>query len=116
MRARIERRAALVGREVGRSRGLLREILNPGRAKTENLRHAVQMLEEMFLKYCERRDTQGDKLTLKDDIRMANLKALLPDDLEKHVQLNRGRLATYKILRGEVVLYAEARGTSHNPQ
>ena len=51
-------------------------------------------------------------MTLNEDIRMASLEALLPDDLEKHVQLNRGRLVTYEALRGEVVLYAEARGTS----
>eukprot|EP00971_Amphidinium_carterae_P133980 2654880-Amphidinium_carterae.1 len=41
---------------------------------------------------------------------MASLEALLPEDLEKHVQLQRARLDTYAKLREEVVLYAEARG------
>eukprot|EP00971_Amphidinium_carterae_P110177 2182470-Amphidinium_carterae.1 len=41
---------------------------------------------------------------------MASLEALLPEDLEKHVQLQRSRLDTYAKLREEVVLYAEARG------
>ena len=99
----------------GRSRGLLREILNPGKSNVESLRHNVEKLEEKIRRYCERRDAAGGKMTLNEDIRMASLEALLPDDLEKHVQLNRGRLLTYEALRGEVVIYAEARGTSVRP-
>eukprot|EP00971_Amphidinium_carterae_P057137 1129740-Amphidinium_carterae.2 len=34
---------------------------------------------------------------------MASLEALLPEDLEKHVQLQRSRLDTYQKLREEVV-------------
>eukprot|EP00959_Pyramimonas_sp_CCMP1952_P081323 1699179-Pyramimonas_sp.AAC.1 len=41
---------------------------------------------------------------------MAALEALLPEDLEKHCQLQRARLDTYAKLREEVILYAEARG------
>ena len=36
--------------------------------------------------------------------------ALLPEELERHCQLQRSRLDTYQKLREEVVLYAEARG------
>ena len=100
---------------VGRSRGMLRDILNPGKSNVENLRHNVEKLEEKIRRYCERRDASGVRMTLNEDIRMASLEALLPDDLEKHVQLNRGRLPTYETLRGEVVMYAEARGTSVKP-
>lgn len=100
---------------VGRSRGLLREILSPNKSNIENLRHNVEKLEEKFRRYCERRDTKGGKLTLNEDIRMASLEALLPDDLEKHIQMNRGRLQSYDALRTEVVLYAEARGTTVKP-
>jgi len=99
----------------GRSRGLLREILNPGKSSIDALRHNIEKLEEKIRRYCERRDATGTKMTLNEDIRMASLEALLPDDLEKHVQLNRGRLQTYEALRGEVVLYAEARVTSVRP-
>eukprot|EP00971_Amphidinium_carterae_P237251 4709287-Amphidinium_carterae.1 len=54
-------------------------------------------------RYCMRKDTQtGARHTLAE--------ALLPEDLEKHVQLQRARLDTYAKLREEVVLYAEARG------
>ena len=41
---------------------------------------------------------------------MAALEALLPEELERHCQLQRSRLDTYQKLREEVVLYAEARG------
>ena len=91
---------------------MLREILSPGKSGINDLRHNIEKLEEKIRRYCERRDTTGKKLTLNEDIRMASLEALLPDDLEKHVQLNRGRLQTYETLRNEVVLYAEARGTT----
>eukprot|EP00975_Prorocentrum_lima_P043571 9146105-Prorocentrum_lima.AAC.1 len=61
-------------------------------------------------RYCNRRGPDGEKHELAEDIRIAALEALLPEDLEKHVQLNRQRLNSYQILRAEVVLYAEARG------
>ena len=41
---------------------------------------------------------------------MAALAALLPEELERHYQLQRSRLDTYQKLREEVVLDAEARG------
>ena len=41
---------------------------------------------------------------------MSSLEALLPDDLEKHVQLNRARLTSYGVLRGEIKTYCECRG------
>ena len=41
---------------------------------------------------------------------MSSLEALLPDDLEKHVQLNRARLTSYGVLREEIETYCECRG------
>ena len=41
---------------------------------------------------------------------MAALEALLPEELERHCQLQRSRLDTYQKQREEVVLCAEARG------
>ena len=41
---------------------------------------------------------------------MAALESLLPEELERHCQLQRSRLDTCQKLREEVVLYAEARG------
>ena len=47
---------------------------------------------------------------LAEDIRMSSLEALLPDDLEKHVQLNRARLNSYGVLREEIKTYCECGG------
>ena len=41
---------------------------------------------------------------------MSSLEALLPDDLEKHVQLNRARLTSFGVLREEIKTYCECRG------
>ena len=41
---------------------------------------------------------------------MSSLEALLPGDLEKHVQLNRARLTSYGVLREEIKTYCECRG------
>ena len=59
---------------------------------------------------CGRRDAQGNVHSLAEDIRMSSLEALLPDDLEKHVQLNRARLKSYGVLREEIKTYCECRG------
>lgn len=100
---------------VGRSRGLLREILTPGKSDVNSLRHNLERFEEKVRRYMERRDVNGARLVLSEDIRMAALESMLPDDLERHVQLNRSRLPDYNSLRNEVMLYAEARGTSTKP-
>ena len=95
----------------GRARGLLREILSPGRAKLVELQGAVERLADLMRRYTQRRDARnGQRHTLAEDIKMAAMEALLPEELERHCQLQRSRLDTYQKLREEVVLYAEARG------
>ena len=62
-------------------------------------------------RYTQRRDARnGQRHTLAEDIRMAALEALLPEELKRHCQLHRSRLDTYQKLREEVVLYAETKG------
>ena len=94
----------------GRARGLLREILSPGRAKLVELQGAVERLEDLMKRYTQRRDARNGQRHTLADIRMAALEALLLEELERHCQLQRSRLDTYQKLREEVVLYAEARG------
>lgn len=83
----------------GRSRGLLREVLAPEKSTISTSRHNIEKLEEKMRRYCHRRDGIGAKLTLAEDIRVASLEATLPDELERHVHLNRARLTTYDKLR-----------------
>ena len=62
-------------------------------------------------RYTQRRDARnGQRYTLAEDIGMAALEALLPEELERHCQLQRSRLDTFQKLREEVILLAEARG------
>ena len=54
----------------------------------------------------QRREAEsGQRHTLAQDIRMAALGALLPEELERHCE---HQLDTYQKLREEVVLYVEA--------
>ena len=67
-------------------------------------------MEDLVRRYSSRRDAQGNAHHLAEDIRMSSLEALLPDDLEKHVQLNRARFTSYGVLREEVKTYCECGG------
>ena len=60
-------------------------------------------------------DHTGRQLPLNGDLRIAPLEALLPEDLERHIQMNRNRLVSFAKLRVDIVLCAEARVTSVNP-
>ena len=94
----------------GRARGLLREILSPGRGMLVELQGTVERLENLMRRYTQRRDARNGQRHTLADIRMAALEVLLLEELERHCQLQRSRLDTYQNLREEVVLYAEARG------
>ena len=82
----------------GRARSLLREILSPTQMKLPELMGAIEKMEDLVRRHCNRRDAQGNAHNLAEDVRMSSLEALLPDDLEKHVQLNRARLTSYGVL------------------
>ena len=71
----------------GRARSLLREILSPTQVKLLKLMGAIEKMEDLVRRYSSRRDAQGNAHSLAEDIRMSSLEALLPDDLEKHVQV-----------------------------
>ena len=73
----------------GRARSLLWEILSPSRVKLPELMGAIERVEDLVRRHCGRRDAQGNVRTLAEDTRTSSLEALLPDDLEKHVQLMR---------------------------
>ena len=94
----------------GRARSHLREILSPTRAKLPELMCAIEKMEDLVRRCSSRRDAQGNAHNLAEDIRMSSLEALLPDDLEKHVQLNRARLTSHGVLREEIKTYCECRG------
>ena len=46
---------------------------------------------------------------LDDEIKLAGLEALVPEELEKHLMLNSNRLRTFEDARLEIVTYVEAK-------
>ena len=76
----------------GRARSNFREILSPSRVKLPELVGAIERMEDLVRRHCGRRDAQGNVHSLAEDIRTSSLEALLPYDLEKHVQLNRKQI------------------------
>eukprot|EP00959_Pyramimonas_sp_CCMP1952_P023637 496855-Pyramimonas_sp.AAC.1 len=63
----------------------------------------------MMRRYESRRDKSGVRRALADDVKFSSLEAMLPEELESHVQLNKARITTFDELREEVVSYAELR-------
>lgn len=98
---------------IGRPRSLPREILAPGRVKLSELQGAVERLEELLRRCCTRKGSAGLRRTIPEDSRQSSLEALLPEELEKHVQMNHARLGTYKAVREGIVACAEARISLH---
>jgi hypothetical protein len=93
----------------GRRRNLLRTVLQPGRSSLENLASALERWEEQVRRYERFRDERGNRQPLSEDIKMASLESLVPDELERHLQLNATRLPDYDAAREEVRMYVEAR-------
>ena len=71
---------------------------------------AIEKMEDLVRLYSSRRDDQGNAKSFAEDIRKSSLEALLPDDLEKRVQLNRARVTSCGGLREEIKTYCECRG------
>ena len=91
------------------SYGPLRAILNPERCKTwAAVRPAIEQLEDLVRRYEARRSASGTGELLSDDIKSASLELLVPNDLEKHLILNKNRLTTYELMRQEIELVVES--------
>ena len=77
---------------MGRARRMLRR--NPFTLEGpswENSQGAVERLEDLMRRYTQRRDARnGQRHTLAEDIRMAALEALLPEELERTVSTPKG--------------------------
>ena len=53
--------------------------------------------------------TRDEKKMKDDEIKLAGLESLVPEELEKHLILNSNRLQTFEEARLEVVTYVEAK-------
>eukprot|EP00973_Karenia_brevis_P013412 1821269-Karenia_brevis.AAC.1 len=60
------------------------------------------MGKELVQKYRNSKDAGGNKCEIPEDMLMASLESMCPDDLEKHLQLNASRFLSYAELRAEI--------------
>ena len=87
----------------GRKRNLLRTIFSPGRCSLLGLQAGIERWES----YVSRCETKL-KSKLHDEIKLAGLEALVPEQLEKLI-LNANRLRTFGEARLEIVTSVEAK-------
>ena len=88
----------------GRKRNLLCTIISPGRCSPLELEAGIERWESYVSRYEKK---MKDKLD--DEIKLAGLESLVPEELEKHLIFNSNRLRTFEDARLEVVTYVEAK-------
>ena len=81
----------------GRKRNLLRTITSPGRCSPLELQAAIERWESYVSRYEKK---MKDKLD--DEINLAGLESLVPEEVEKHLILNSNRSRTFEEARLEV--------------
>ena len=88
----------------GRKRNLLRTIISPGRCSLLEHQAVIERWESYVSRY-----EKKIKDKLDDEIKLAGLESLVPEELEKHLILNSNRLRTFEDARLEVMTYVEAK-------
>ena len=94
----------------------MRAIPNPERVKTwDSVRPAIEQLDDLMRRYEARRNEQGNRETLSEDIKCTSLELLVPADIERHLILNKSRLTTYQDMRSSSRRLLERRAKSTDP-
>ena len=88
----------------GRKRNLLRTIISPGRCSLLELSAGIERWESYVSRYEKKLKNKLD-----DEIKLAGLEALVPEELENHLILNSNRLRTLEDARLEIVTYVDAK-------
>ena len=78
----------------GKKRNLLRTIISPGRCSLLELQAGIERWESHVSRYKKK---MKDKLG--DEIKLAGLESLVPEELEKHQILNSNRVRTFEDAR-----------------
>ncbi|CAK0805504.1 unnamed protein product, partial [Prorocentrum cordatum] len=87
---------------------ILRSIISPPKCNAEELGSALEKWIQQIGKY-ERRQGEDGLAELPEDIKMAALEMLVPQDIENHLVLNKHRLVTFQDSLNEVMTIVEAR-------
>ena len=82
--------------------------MNPQKVKLEEVGQALEILEGMIARY-DKKAVKNGKNPLDDDLKSASIEAMVPEEIDKHLTLNRSRLTDYASVRNEVVDLFEAR-------
>ena len=73
----------------------------------------------MIRRYEARKNENGQRETLGDDIKCTAIELLVPQDLEKHLILNKSRLTSYSLIKQEIEVLMEtmlgSKGKIHRP-
>ena len=88
----------------GRNRNLLRTIFSLGLCSLLELQARIERWESYLSRYEKKMMNKLD-----DEIKLAGLESLVPEELEKHLILNSNRLQTFEDARLEVVTHVEAK-------
>ena len=88
----------------GRKRNLLRTIISPGRCSLLELQAGIERWESYVSRYEKKMKDKMD-----DEIKLAGVESLVPEELENHLILDSNRLRTFEDARLEVVTYVEAK-------
>ena len=86
------------------ARNLLRTIISPRRCSLLELQAGIERWESYVSRYEKKLNDIMD-----DEINLAGLEALVPEELEKHLILTSNRLRTFEDARLEIVTYVEAK-------
>ena len=71
----------------GRKRNILRIIVSPGRCSLLDLQEGIERWESAVSQYEKMLENK-----MNDEIKLAGLEALVPEELEKHLILNSSRM------------------------
>ena len=93
----------------GRKRALLKHILNPERTKISDLSAALEKWIDSIRMYERRKDSEGARLVIQEDIKISVLESLVPPELEKHMQFNRDRFSSFDKSLKEISDFVEIR-------
>ena len=88
----------------GRKRNFLRAIISPGRCSLLELQAGIERWESHVSRHEKKLNDKMD-----DEIKLAGLEALVPDEHEKHLIHDSNRLRTFEDARLEVMTTVEAK-------
>ncbi|CAK0857642.1 unnamed protein product [Prorocentrum cordatum] len=92
----------------GKRRVLLKQIMNPQRCTLSDLYAKLEEWEELIRRY-ERKKADGMGKVVDDDVKVAALETMVPEELELHLAMNKRRLDTSEKVVEEIRSFLEPR-------